>query len=134
MIYGTVSQSSTSATAGVQKDGTAFDPYFCNGSGGGATGGQSYTLQGCGTPTPPTPTNPNAVPHRDAHSAPTYSDPNINAANTDTHTGPECNAASPADSRGYCAASPKSATSAGVVEEPKFARMAFGVCRPSQIS
>jgi hypothetical protein len=85
-------------------------------------------------PPPPPPTNPNAVPHRDAHSAPTYSDPNINAANTDTHTGPECNAASPADSRDYCAASPKSATSAGVVEEPKFARMAFGVCRPSQIS
>src|SRR6185437_15436157 len=28
---------------------------FCNGTGGAATGGQSYVLQGCGTPTP-TPT------------------------------------------------------------------------------
>jgi hypothetical protein len=61
VIYGTVALGNSSATAGVQKDGTAFDQYFCNGSGGAATGGQSYILQGCGTPTPtptvsPTPT------------------------------------------------------------------------------
>src|SRR5213075_223386 len=39
----------------VQKNDTAFDQYFCNGSGGQATGGQSYILTPCGTPTP-TPT------------------------------------------------------------------------------
>src|SRR5207247_1113848 len=56
VIYGTVSQGNASATAGVQKNDTAFDQYFCNGSGGAATGAQSYTLPGC-TPTPtPTPT------------------------------------------------------------------------------
>ena len=55
VIYGTVSNGNTSATAGVQKDDTTFTQYFCNGTGGAATGGQSYTLQGCGTPTP-TPT------------------------------------------------------------------------------
>ncbi len=57
VIYGTVTSGNTSATAGVQKNDTAFDQYFCNGSGGAATGGQSYILQSCGTPTP-TPTAP----------------------------------------------------------------------------
>ena len=33
VIYGTVSSGNTSATAGVQKNDTAFDQYFCNGSG-----------------------------------------------------------------------------------------------------
>jgi hypothetical protein len=55
VIYGTVTNANTSATAGVQKNDTTFTQYFCNGTGGAATGGQSYTLQGCGTPTP-TPT------------------------------------------------------------------------------
>ena len=55
VIYGTVDQGNTSATAGVQKNDTAFDQYFCNGSGQPATGGQSYILTPCGTPTP-TPT------------------------------------------------------------------------------
>src|SRR5947207_768042 len=55
VIYGTVTNANTSATAGVQKNDTAFDQYFCNGSGGQATGGQSYILTPCGTPTP-TPT------------------------------------------------------------------------------
>ena len=50
VIYGTISNGNTSATAGVQKDDTNFDEYFCNGAGGAATGGQSYILQGCGTP------------------------------------------------------------------------------------
>ncbi len=44
MIYGTVASGNTSATAGVQKNDTAFDQYFCNGSGGAATGGQSYIM------------------------------------------------------------------------------------------
>ena len=50
VIYGTLTNGNTSATAGVQKDNTTFDQYFCNGSGGAATGGQSYTLQSCGPP------------------------------------------------------------------------------------
>src|SRR4029077_8562049 len=55
IIYGTVTNGNTSATAGVQKNNTAFDQYFCNGTGGAATGGQSYIITPCGSPTP-TPT------------------------------------------------------------------------------
>jgi len=56
VIYGTVANGNSSATAGVQKDvAPNFTQYFCNGTGGAATGGQSYTLQPCGSPTP-TPT------------------------------------------------------------------------------
>jgi hypothetical protein len=55
VIYGTVTNGNTSAPAGVQRDDTTFVQYFCNGSGGAATGGQSYILQPCGTPSP-TPT------------------------------------------------------------------------------
>ena len=56
MIYGTVDNGNTSATGGVQKDvAPNFTQYFCNGAGMPATGGQSYTLQPCGTPSP-TPT------------------------------------------------------------------------------
>ena len=42
VIYGTVTNGNTSATAGVQRDDTTFTQYFCNGAGGAATGGQSY--------------------------------------------------------------------------------------------
>jgi hypothetical protein len=42
VIYCTVDQGNTSATAGVQRDNTFVTQYFCNGSGGGATGGQAY--------------------------------------------------------------------------------------------
>jgi hypothetical protein len=44
VIYGTVTGGNTSATAGLQKDDTSFTQYFCNGSGGQATGGQRYVL------------------------------------------------------------------------------------------
>jgi hypothetical protein len=37
VIYGTVTNGNTSATAGVQKNNTAFDQYFCNGAGMPAT-------------------------------------------------------------------------------------------------
>ena len=59
MIYWTVDQGNTSATAGVQRDNTFVSQYFCNGSGGGATGGQSYIYfpRPCPTPTPPRPTS-----------------------------------------------------------------------------
>ena len=46
VIYGTLTNGNSSATAGVQRV-TDFDQYFCNGSGGSATGGQSYILQSC---------------------------------------------------------------------------------------
>jgi len=55
VIYGTVALGNSSATAGTQKNSSAFDQYFCNGSGQPATGGQSYIITPCGTPTP-TPT------------------------------------------------------------------------------
>jgi hypothetical protein len=52
VIYGTVDEGNTSATAGVQRDNNCFVQYFCNGSGGPPTGGWTT-----GVPTPtPTPT------------------------------------------------------------------------------
>ena len=63
VIYGTVSNGNTSATAGVQRDNTFFTQYLCNGSGGAATGGQSYVYfpPPCPTPTPSTSPNPTAT-------------------------------------------------------------------------
>ncbi|HET9495926.1 MAG TPA: S-layer homology domain-containing protein, partial [Chloroflexia bacterium] len=60
IVYGTVSQSNTTATGGVQKDATNFTQDFCNGSGSQPTGARIYTLQGggCGTPTTSTPVPP----------------------------------------------------------------------------
>jgi hypothetical protein len=55
VIYCTVDQGNTSATAGVQRDNTFANQYFCNGSGGGATGGQSYIYFPRPCPTPPPP-------------------------------------------------------------------------------
>src|SRR5439155_26832052 len=42
VIYGTVTNGNTSATAGVQRDDACFNQYFCNGSGGPATGGWAF--------------------------------------------------------------------------------------------
>src|SRR5207248_7794713 len=61
VIYGTVTNGNTSATAGVQKSNTAFDQYFCNGAGMPATGAQSYILTPCGTPTPTPTASPSAT-------------------------------------------------------------------------
>ena len=66
VIYGTVDQGDTSATGGVQQNDSAFDQYFCNGSGGATTGGQSYILQACC----PSPT-PTASPSATATATPT---------------------------------------------------------------
>ena len=63
MIYGSVTQGNTSATAGVQKNDTTFDQYFCNGSGGASTGGQSYILQAC-SPSPTPTASPSALPRQ----------------------------------------------------------------------
>ena len=43
VIYGTVTNGNTSATAGVQKNDTAFDQYFCNGSGGRLLAGKAMS-------------------------------------------------------------------------------------------
>jgi len=50
VIYGTVEQGNSSATAGVQKNDVCFTQYFCNGSGGPPTG--AWSLGPAGTPTP----------------------------------------------------------------------------------
>ena len=72
VIYGTVSGGNTSATAGVQKNDTAFDQYFCNGAGQPATGGQSYILTPCTSPTPtPTGTPPSPTPTATTSPTPT---------------------------------------------------------------
>src|SRR5207302_1911491 len=47
VIYGTVTNGNTSATAGVQRDDACFAQYYCNGSGGPPTGG--WTLAPAGT-------------------------------------------------------------------------------------
>jgi N-acetylneuraminic acid mutarotase len=54
VIYGTVTNGNTSATAGVQRDDTIFTQYFCDGVGAAASGGQSYIYfpPPCPTPTP----------------------------------------------------------------------------------
>jgi hypothetical protein len=62
VIYGNVALANSSATAGVQQNDSAFDQYFCDGSGGAATGGQSYVLESCGTPTPTPTASPSATP------------------------------------------------------------------------
>jgi hypothetical protein len=62
VIYGTVPFGNTDATAGVQRDNSAFNEYFCLGAGGEATGGQSYMLETCGTPTPTPTITPSVTP------------------------------------------------------------------------
>ena len=61
VIYGTVAQGNTSATAGVQKNDTTFTQYFCNGSGGAAISAQAYTVSPCGTPSPTPTATPTAT-------------------------------------------------------------------------
>jgi len=62
VIYGAMGQGNLASSAGVQQSLTNFNQYYCDDSGGAATGGQSYTLQGCGTPSA-TPTNtPTSTP------------------------------------------------------------------------
>ncbi len=51
VLYGTVSEGNTSATAGVQRDDACFNEYFCNGSGGQPTGGWALVPTGTATPT-----------------------------------------------------------------------------------
>src|SRR6185295_6370449 len=71
VIYGTVTNGNTSATGGVQKNDTTFTQYFCNGTGGAASGGQSYILTPCGTPTPTPTGTPSPTPTATATHTPT---------------------------------------------------------------
>ena len=76
VIYGTVTGGNTSATAGVQKNDTAFDQYFCNGAGMPATGGQSYILTPCTSPSPtPTGDAAESYSHGYRHATPTPTAP-----------------------------------------------------------
>ena len=89
VIYGTVSNGNTSATAGVQRDNTFFTQYFCNGSGGAATGGQSYMYfpPPCPTPTPSaTPPPPSATPTATATATATPTPTSIGGTPTPTPT------------------------------------------------
>jgi hypothetical protein len=95
VIYGSATQGNTSATAGVQKNDTAFDQYFCNGAGMPATGGQSYILTPCTSPTPtPTGTPPSPTPTATTSptpTAPATATPTATATATPTPTGsPSC--------------------------------------------
>jgi len=71
VVWGNVATGNSTATAGVQKSDAEFDQYFCDGSGGQATGGQSYILQTCGTPTPTPTGSPSATPTPTATATPT---------------------------------------------------------------
>lgn len=61
VIYGTVDQGNTSATAGVQRDTDRFTQSFCNGGLFPAVGNHVYYLQGCGIPTPSADPSPSCV-------------------------------------------------------------------------
>jgi len=62
VVWGAVAGGNTSATAGVQRDNTFLTQYFCNGSGGAATGGQSYVYFPPPCPTPTPTASPSATP------------------------------------------------------------------------
>src|SRR4030095_8720139 len=71
IIYGTLTNGNTSATAGVQKNDTVFTQYFCNGVGGAASGGQSYTHGPCPSPTTTAPAPSTTTPTRATSPTPT---------------------------------------------------------------
>ena len=56
VIYGTLEEGNSGATAGVQSCDTCFAQYFCNGSGSSATGGWTSTGPGGACSPSPTPT------------------------------------------------------------------------------
>lgn len=82
VIYGNVTLGNVDATAGVQQNDTAFDQYFCLGSGGASTGGQSYILQTC-SPSPTPTASPSATPTATATATATAS---VSATPTATAT------------------------------------------------
>jgi serine protease AprX len=52
VVYGTLTNSNTSATGGVQRNATIFTQDFCDGAGGPAAGVKQYRLLGCATVSP----------------------------------------------------------------------------------
>jgi len=62
VIYGPTVNGNTTATAGMQNSDTCFAQYFCNGSGGPATGGWIFGLAGTPSPTPTATITPTASP------------------------------------------------------------------------
>ena len=108
MIYGTVTNGNTSATAGVQRDDACFNQYFCNGSGGPPTGG--WALVPAGTPTPDANSNAsdthtaNCYPNSDSNSygdSHSHSYRNANSyGNGNAYTDSYCHGDSYCD--GYC--------------------------------
>ena len=89
VIYGTVTNGNTSATAGVQNNNACFAEYFCNGSGGPPTGGWSLGPTGTPSPTPTataTATPTATLPPSPTPSATTTQTPTPTATATSTAT------------------------------------------------
>src|SRR5206468_12985296 len=106
VIYGTVTNGNTSATAGVQKNDTAFDQYFCNGAGMPATGAQSYILTPCSpSPTPTASTSATPTATGSPSATPT-------ATATATHTPTATPTATPT---GTCQVTYTTATTTGTI-------------------
>jgi hypothetical protein len=68
VIYGSVTNGNSSATAGLQINDNCFAQYFCNGSGGPPTG---WTIGGAASPTPTPTSTPTPTPTATATSTPT---------------------------------------------------------------
>jgi hypothetical protein len=90
VIYGTVDQGNSSSTAGVQRDDTCSTQYFCNGSGGAASGGWTLSPVGTPSPTPTATVTPTATATATAtippSPSPTPSEPPMTATPTPTAT------------------------------------------------
>ncbi len=92
VIYGTLEEGNSGATAGVQSCDTCFAEYFCNGSGGSPTGGWTSTGPGSACSPSPTPTatatfTPTPTPTATATFTPTpTSTPTATATPTATPT------------------------------------------------
>jgi plastocyanin len=98
VIYGTLTGGNTSATAGVQGPTGFVTQYFCNGSGGAATGAVIYTILPCASPTitpsvpPATSTSTNTPTRTASPTVPTGTPPPATgtATVTNTPTPPPC--------------------------------------------
>jgi hypothetical protein len=87
VIYGTVTNGNSSATAGVQRDDACFNQYFCNGSGGQPTGGWALVPTGTPTPSPSASATATATPTATATATATFTPtPTPTATHTPTPT------------------------------------------------
>jgi hypothetical protein len=71
VIYGAMGQGNLASSSGVEQNQTNFTQYYCDDSGGAATGGQSYTLQTCVTPSATPTSTPTATATGTATNTPT---------------------------------------------------------------